>query len=225
MVLLLMPLIHINFKVETSPVISVSDASERGGGVCVARSLTAAGVEAWQQWMCRLPNLASGMFVLVESCAGIGGARRACELLGMAPALYIFNEVSVEAIRVVQQAWPDAVHMGSMEECTLDKLREVASGVPNAELVLHVGGTPCPGLCGWNPFKHKSEKESKGLASSFGRLTETLREAFPTATVKRCEENVKSMTNADCAWMSKIQGLRPVAIDASGLVEQRRDRY
>ncbi len=87
--LLVLPLVYFDFRAGVSPVVSCSDASEQGGGVCVARALSAVGREAALRRLRPLANLFRGRVGLWESFAGIGGARRAFELLGIHPAFYV----------------------------------------------------------------------------------------------------------------------------------------
>ena len=148
----LLPLLHIDFRVKACPLVTCSDASERGGGVVAAWGLSSTGSEALLRRLAALPNLFQERFVLVESCAGLGGARQACALLGVTPALYIVNEVDPDATAVLRHHWPDAKHLGPIEACTVSSMRAVASSAHSVEIVLHIGGTPCPGFCLWNPF-------------------------------------------------------------------------
>ena len=66
-IICVLPLLHINFRMRISPVVSVSDASEQGAGVAISRNLTPAGQEAMHQRLCGIPNLLSGKIVLHES--------------------------------------------------------------------------------------------------------------------------------------------------------------
>ena len=88
----LTPLLVIDFRLEVSDLVSCSDASEQGGGVCVARSLSATGQEMLLRQLQPLQNLGAGQLVLVESYAGIGGARVALDILGIRPRLYVAIE-------------------------------------------------------------------------------------------------------------------------------------
>ena len=78
--------------------------------------LRRSGEEALRSRLAALPNLFHQNFVLMESCAGIGGARRACDLLGVRPALYMVNEVCPSAIAVLRHAWPAVEVLGTIEE-------------------------------------------------------------------------------------------------------------
>ena len=86
----------IDFRCATSGVVTCSDASESGAGVCASTTLGASGEELLlrrnQVWDSR-----DGL-VLFECHAGIGGARRGCELAGVKVAGHFAVEDSEEAI-------------------------------------------------------------------------------------------------------------------------------
>ena len=94
----LYPLLAIDFRMGVSDVISVSDASEKGAGVCVARSLTPLGERALRQRLVAVPNLLAHKVILLESGCGVGGVRRAFELLGIRPATYLCFDADAGSI-------------------------------------------------------------------------------------------------------------------------------
>ena len=168
----LLPLLVIHFRLEVSGLVSCSDASQDGAGICVARSLTAAGEEAYRRAVARVANLGRGIWVLVESFAGIGTARYACHLLGLKPSLYIAIEKSEEALSVLTFHWKDAVIFRDIRHVTVEELLPLVASVPHARLVLHAGGSPCPGFCRWNPFSEGAQRhESEHLLAELRRET------------------------------------------------------
>ena len=221
-----LPLLHIDYRLPASSVVSCSDASERGAGVVVATGLSADGHEAMLRRLSSLPNLLRHKVILVESCAGIGSGRRGLELLGIVPALYLVSEIDDAAVRVLKRQWPDAVLLGAMEDVTAESVLPHASGVPLAEVLFHFAGTPCRGFCGWNPFASGGQRtESEQLLLEFKRISQVLREVFPQCEVMDCEENVASMDSSTCDWISSRIGRRPVCLDMADLVEQKRRRF
>ena len=64
--------------------------------------------------------------VLVGVFDGIGGARRAIELLDIgSPGLYISIETDGNCIQVVSRAWPEARHMGELSKITDQQLVDI----------------------------------------------------------------------------------------------------
>ncbi len=71
----LMPLDFIDFRTWTSSIVSCSDASEEGAGVCVARALSDDGVEQLVRKLAPMPGLMDGLVVLHESFCGLASTR------------------------------------------------------------------------------------------------------------------------------------------------------
>ena len=77
-----------SFRQPLSTLVTASDASEEGGGVCRSAGLTA-NVDAFVRQALRAnQGIALGQCGLVETLSGIGGARRALEVLGNKPASF-----------------------------------------------------------------------------------------------------------------------------------------
>ncbi len=109
----LAPLMSMNLRTPFLAKVSCSDASLSGGGVCVSRGLSEAGHVASSGFELERPCLpgAEGI-ILISLFDGIGGARRALDVLGMAVCCYICSEIASEAMRVVTAAWPEAEPWG-----------------------------------------------------------------------------------------------------------------
>lgn len=81
--LCLIPLCRLNFRLELNPTVTCSDASEHGGGVCVATSLTAFGRQvANGAGPCEMQGSRGGRVLSVGLFDGIGCLRTALDLLG-----------------------------------------------------------------------------------------------------------------------------------------------
>ena len=87
--------------------------------------------------------------VLVGVFDGIGGARRAIELLDIgSPGLYISIETNGNCIQVVSRAWPEARHMGELSKITDQQLVDVLAEHEELREGLVVGGFPCQPFSG-----------------------------------------------------------------------------
>ena len=89
--------------------------------------LTGLGVQAATQLAESWQSRGRDQVVLVECFAGIGGARRAFELLGVEVAVHVAIESDDQAVRVLKAAWPDVIHYPDVRAFGLDELREIAS--------------------------------------------------------------------------------------------------
>ena len=80
--------------------------------------------------------------VLVGAFDGIGGARRALEIVGIEPALYVSIESDGECAQVVWRTWQSRVSFELVEGVSVEELRTVLATVPTLELGLVVAGPP-----------------------------------------------------------------------------------
>ena len=210
----------------TSDAVSCSDASEQGGGVTVSRGLTKVGSEFVVRQLAGISNIPSGRWALVESFAGIGSARLAAHRLGLKPALYVAIEKEESLVQLVQYHWPEAVIYRDVRTVTVDDFVGLGSALGHLQLVVRLAGSPCPGLCRWNPFHGGAQHDtSVSLLQHMRRITSCLREAYPHAVVEEAEENVASMSIEDLADVSEFMGVRPYCFDSGDLRPQRRRRF
>ncbi len=143
--------------------------------------LTPSGKAALEHFTMRTPNLCHQRVILVESFAGIGGARRALELLSVKPAAYICIECDPDAFAIIRVHYPDAYVPTDIREVRLQDLLAVASGTPTADFLIHCGGSPCPGLCRWNAFRlGKQAAASAALFQQFQRVSSLCKQAWPS---------------------------------------------
>ena len=91
---------------------------------------------------------ASGL-VLVAPFDGIGGARRALEILKIPVALYISIDSDQDCAEVVKNQWPD-VEIGDPGELdeevmhtTVGALEDLLKQFPGLDTGLVIGGPPC----------------------------------------------------------------------------------
>ncbi len=224
--LCLTPLLFLDFRLKVSDTVSCSDASEQGGGVTASRALTKEGSEFVARQLAGISNIATGRWALVESFAGIGSGRLAAHRLGLKPALYVAIEKEESLVQLVQYHWPEAVVYRDVRTVCADDFVGLGSGLGHLQLVVHIGGSPCPGLCRWNPFHEGAQHEaSVSLLQHMRRVTTCLREAFPHAVVEEAEENVASMSLEDLTDVSDFMGVRPYCFDSGDLRPQRRRRF
>ena len=134
--------------------------------------------------------------MLVAPYDGIGGARRALEILGIRPALYVSFEKDPEACEVRERNYPDVVNFGDMNSYDSDALNQLVadSGV---KFGLVVGGPPCQGFSALNRNRRGFNDERSDGISKFAELFFTLRSTIPTVNWHALMENVSSMTYDD----------------------------
>ena len=102
----ILPLLVFDLRAPPHGVVTASDASETGGGVCRARGLTERGRDEVARREGRTGARGRDRVCLISLCDGIGGAKRALDLLGVETAAYASSEIDDTCRRVVCTAWP-----------------------------------------------------------------------------------------------------------------------
>ena len=225
----LLPVLAIRFDQPTSELVTVSDASEEGAGVCASRSLT----EYGRCWLGRrlapTPGLLEGSVALLESFGGICSARQGLALLGIRPALHLCSELLGPAMKVSSHQWPDVMQLGDVKGITREVLLQHLSSCPRVRLFIHTAGSPCQGFCAWNPFRLKGDesqlRQSMDLFHEVERINALLRELLPPHTLHFVEENVASMEVVQRDYISRCLKVLPTKLRLQQLGPQRRERF
>jgi len=220
----ILPLLVIDFRLAASPLVTCSDASESGGGVCYSTRLSQLG-------KARLGTAARGVgpgrvvpVLLVESFSGISGGRRALEILGITPAKHIHFETDEAANRVVMAGYPDAVGLGDVTLATAESIREATKDVLGLEFVIHISGPPCQNVSGLNACGGGVKGKKSKLVFELIRLRKVLRDVFPNARHADLCEMVASLSSEDQGFYNKINGGLPVKICPGGFGWVKRPR-
>ena len=142
MLMAVLPLLAMDFRLPLSAQVTASDASEEGGGICCTTQLTTRAHPFLSQALRANQGIAIDEIGLVETFSGIGGVRRAFEVLGLKPAFYVAIDSSGEAQRVSGRAWPDAIHTADVRTCDHAFLQQLRHQFPNAKRVLRVSTPP-----------------------------------------------------------------------------------
>ena len=85
---------------------------------------------------------------------GIGGIRRAFELAGTTPALFLTCEIDREAQRVMRRAWPDAFELGDIRDVKADDLARRIGSRGRIRSLLVSAGFPGQGMSGLSPSRN-----------------------------------------------------------------------
>jgi site-specific DNA-cytosine methylase len=161
---------------------------------------------------------------VVELFSGIGGGRRALELLRLSPALYAAVECDTRARRVVKYAWPDVHEFDDVVTFGQVQISRLKAAMPTAKQVLLVAGSPCQGFTKLNAGAAGFEDKRSALFWEIPRILSLLQQGWPEANLAFIVENVSSMAPADQCTFSKALGVTPVGVAASDLAHCRRDR-
>ena len=223
----LIPLARMDFRVGFSPVVSASDASETGGGVCASVGLTSYGrMAASSPVRGDIPEEHDFVTVLAVSLFdGIGALRVACDALNLPMAGYIAVEKRAEARRVVESFFPDTLHVDDVASVDAEMVKQWACKYSNAGVILLGAGPPCQGVSGLNADKRGALRDSRScLFIHIRRVRGLIVDAFPWAQVRLLMESVASMSAEDRSIMSESVELHPWKLDAADLSLAHRPR-
>ena len=223
----LVPLAYMDFRLSTSELVTASDASTTGGGLCVRRGLSPYGDAA-----CQAESRGDAIepeeldqVLVVSLFDGIGALRVALDALRVPVGGYASVEISPQANRVVESFFPDVVCINDVAAVTEEHVMEWRMRFANVGLVLLGAGPPCQGVSGLNTDRKGALRDERSsLFQHVPRIEEMVRQQFTWCPVHRLVENVASMDAADCQVMSAAFGTSPWAIDAGGLSLARRPR-
>ncbi|CAK0812662.1 unnamed protein product, partial [Prorocentrum cordatum] len=200
----LLPLMRCDLRTPVSGLVTVSDASMRKG---------APGGRLQDEG------------VLLSLFDGIGGGRRALDVLGLSVAVYAASETDPEACRVVKYTWPDVVELGDVTKLSAQDIAKIRDRAPHVRWVLLFAGAPCVDLTRLSVDRRGLSGARSGLFYEIKRVKSLVKEVFPVEVeVFDLIENVSSMTAEDRDTMSEHMGLAPVMIDAADISHVRRER-
>ena len=138
--------------------------------------------------------------ILISAYDGIGGARRALELLCLTPKVFISLEHDEDCAAVVKRAWEDVVHLSDVADLTEQRLREILRDKDSRGTLTHgllIGGPPCQGLSGINVNRKGMDDPRSQQIYVFAELAWMLQQKFPRIRWDFLMENVASMDKAD----------------------------
>ena len=224
--LCLVPLCRMSFRLDLSPRVTCSDASEHGGGVCSAVGLTrfgeqvAAGTTSGEMKANR-----GGRILSIGLFDGIGSLRVALDLLGCDVAGHISVEKDPGARRVVEHHFPGTIHYPDIVEVKEKDVKAWALAFGQVQLVLIGAGPPCQGVSGLNSQRKGALKDERsGLFVHVKRIQSLVQQYFVWAQVQTLMESVASMDEVDKVVMSGSFGEEPWRCDAGGLTWCNRPR-
>ena len=208
----LIPLAQMDFRTPMSSVVTASDASSLGGGICASTGLTSFGVAA-QAGSVRgelaepqvdIQVLTVGLF------DGIAALRVAVDLLRVPLAGHVSVEFNPQANRVV--AFRGSILVPSMRDVQMEAVMGWACQFSLVGLLLVGAGPPCQDVSTLNVDRKCSQ------------VVRLLKKCFPRAQVHMFMESVASMDAEDRAAMSEDVGVIPCRVDAAGVSLARRLR-
>ena len=153
----LLPMAQFNLKAVVDTMVTVSDASETGGGMCYASRLTRSGEEEAlkildgekleKEKRVDPTKLAYEERVLViDLFSGIGGLTVALEKAGITWHRLMVVEKDKECRRLLRRTYPGAMFLSDIAALDEKELEKAIEGLPDITGIVTGGGSPCQGL-------------------------------------------------------------------------------
>ncbi len=117
-------------------------------------------------------GISRGRILAVSLFDGIGGMRRALDVLGVELCGHISSEISPEAIKIAQHSWLETWAVGDVTAIDDSIVYKAARRYDRADIVLIGGGAPCQGVSGLNSGRLHLD-DSRSALSLPGQLSMT----------------------------------------------------
>eukprot|EP00438_Fugacium_kawagutii_P001254 Skav223450 [mRNA] locus=scaffold350:865004:869587:- [translate_table: standard] len=223
----LTPLCYMDLRLPYDPVVTVSDASEGGGGLCQSVGLTTFGRDCESKYLRgERPDDGDDKQLLVISLFdGIGCLRAALDVVGVKLSGYVSVEKDANARRTLESNFGNVEFYDDVVAIDVGVIRGLAAKFPRTSCVLVSGGPPCQGVSGLNASRLGLEDPRSGLHTHVRRVKELCKAEFGWCEVVSLMESVCSMDEQDRSTMTRHIGMLPFKIDALGLSLCRRPRW
>ena len=225
--LALIPLAQLNFRTTVESMVTCSDASQDGGGICCSVGLSGYGERAAVSPVRGdVPELHDFEQILtVGMFDGIGALRVACDRMNLPVAGHISIEKDPLGRRVVEANYPDSMFHEDVTTVDNKLVQQWSLKFSNVAVVLIGAGPPCQGVSGLNPDRRGALRDHRSsLFKEVPRVARLFKQWFPWAQVHLLMESVASMSTQDQDLMSQAVDLEPWNIDSLGLTLCRRSR-
>lgn len=235
------PLSGADLRAPVSNLVTCSDASEAGGGMCCSGGLTEEGFAALAK--CQSPEFRQTRMAMFEpQGALVTGSRKGLKIVvvslfdGIAALMcalcrlecqvvaFAASEVDVACKRLVRKRWPGVLELGDItkiDDCTIHSLRRSVGY--SVDLVLCGGGSPCQDLSALLADREGLAGSRSKLFYEMPRIFKALKEEFD-CPVHTFVENVFSMTPASRNDFTKELQVEPILVDCTAFSNCRRPR-
>ena len=237
----LCPLAGTDLRAEVDWMVTCSDASEAGGGLCASGQLTEEGHSLLTQLRSpafsgarlmpfsplgamQLPSEKGPRVFVVSLFDGISALM--CALCRMEVQIVGFasSEVDKECKKLVRRRWPGVIELNDITKISDEMLEALASSTGyKVDFVLVGGGSPCQDLSALLSGGKGLAGERSKLFYCMPRIFQGLARVFP-CPVYWFVENVFSMTKHNRAEFSTTLNVTPVMLDSKFVSWCRRPR-
>ena len=215
-----LPLAVGSLRTPYSGLVTCSDASMQGGGLCASAGLTDEGLRMLRQ-LDRGDTQQFRPAGAVEIKGGVGPrvlvmsffndigslmvalSRLPCQVVG-----YASCEVNREMKRVIRRRWPGIIELGAISNVDEKLVEHLQKSFAN-HLDLVIVGASCP----YQRGAHATDSHEARLFSELVRVIRLLKSIF-TVPVHYFVENVAPRSEPDFEWFNATLQTKPILIDA-----------
>lgn len=203
--------------------ITCSDASNRGGAIAEATSLTPEGKSFLSS---KLPEFAPQKIPIyvVSLFNGVGGCFRCFDLAGLSVCGAIACDISSPAQRVTSRRWPWVSLWGDITTLDKETLRSFIDEAPPFSEIHVWAGFPCVDLSSAKAHRLNLQGPQSSLIHEAIRVIADLRGLYPSKTIHFVIENVASMDPSARTAISQLLNVAPYKVDPSNQVPMSRPR-
>ena len=231
----LLPLACTLLRTPISGLVTCSDASERGGGMCASSGLTPTGSRFLERLdsgvdeaQCFKPqgsmpnNVVTGPRILVVSLFdGVGSLMCALGRLPCTVRGYASSEIDKDCLRLTRTRWPGIVELGSVETITAKVIEQLAGSIGyRVDFILLAAGCPGHEL---STTTSGSPEAGASLFFQIPRIRDLLKASFQVP-VEMLVESLFPMTPESLNIISRTLELKPYLVDAKYFSWMQRPR-
>ena len=234
----LLPLAYTDLRAQVSGTVTVSDASESGGGCCASVGVTYAGASLEQardkHFMplgamaappVKMPPGTTYIRVFVLALFdGAGGLMVSLSKLPVKILGYASSETDKVARKLVRMRWPGVIELGdvrSISGAIVHKLWDAMC--EQIDMIFGAGGSPCQDLSRLLANRRGLEGDRSMLFFELVRVFDLVRDIWKCA-FHWFVENVFSMRKVDLRRFNTTLGVTPYLIDAAMFTQCARPR-
>jgi len=212
----MLPLARMDFRLDMSSMVTCSDASQQGGGICASGPLTPFGqVVAQGALRGEVPESGDLAVFSLGLFDGIGALRVALELINVKVLGHVSVECNKSAQRVVESHYPGVETVDDIQLIDATMVESWAARYSQCSLVIIGAGPPCQGVSGLNPGRKGALRDVRSnLFQEVPRVRDLVKRSFRWCAVHVLMESVGSMDSGDRQVMSDGYGAEPILCDA-----------
>ena len=227
----LLPLHWCDQRAALNHTVYATDASPEGGGACESIGLSTRGRAKCHLLASELDDQEGGScdpVLVIEVFGGIGGLRKALELIGILPQGIILIDSDPLCLKLAKRHCAYVITVDNVNKVNFEMVRDWRRQFPRASKVILGGGWPCINHSSLNKNRQGADAASSRLLEDMLAIAKALEQVsrplrLPEWDIITLYENVV-MDEEDLTVQSQRIGSKPVLCEAADVGHCRRPR-